>query len=34
MNKKEVKDLIIEYGSIFTLKDLDLGRTDKVEAQY
>ena len=29
--QKEVKDLIIEYGSIFALKDLDLGRTDKVK---
>ena len=29
--QKEVKDLIIEYGSLFALKDLDLGRTDKVK---
>ena len=29
--QKEVKDLIIEYGSIFALKDLDLGKTDKVK---
>ena len=29
--QKEVKDIIIEYGSIFALKDLDLGRTDKVK---
>ena len=29
--QKEVKDLIIEYGSVFALKDLDLGRTDKVK---
>ena len=28
--QKEVKDLIIEYGSLFALKDLDLGKTDKV----
>ena len=26
---KEVKDLIIEYGSVFALKDMDLGKTDK-----
>ena len=29
--QKEVKDLIIEYGSLFALKDMDLGRTDKVK---
>ena len=28
---KEVKDLIIEYGPLFALKDLDLGKTDKVK---
>ena len=28
---KEVKDLIIGYGSLFALKDLDLGKTDKVK---
>ena len=28
--QKEVKDLIIKYGSFFALKDLDLGNTDKV----
>ena len=29
--QREIKDLIIEYGSIFALKDLDLGKTDKVK---
>ena len=29
--QREVKDLIIEYGSLFALKDLDLGKTDKVK---
>ena len=29
--QKEAKDLILEYGSLFTLKDMDLGRTDKVK---
>ena len=29
--QKEVKDLIIEYGSLLALKDLDLGKTDKVK---
>ena len=29
--QKEMKDLIIEYGSLFALKDLDLGKTDKVK---
>ena len=29
--QKEVKDLIIEYGSLFALKDMDLGKTDKVK---
>ena len=29
--QQEVKDLIIEYGSLFALKDIDLGRTDKVK---
>ena len=29
--QKEAKDLILEYGSLFALKDLDLGRTDKVK---
>ena len=29
--QREVKDLIIEYGSLVALKDLDLGRTDKVK---
>ena len=28
--QKEAKDLILEYGSLFALKDMDLGRTDKV----
>ena len=28
---KEGKDLIIKYGSLFALKDMDLGRTDKVK---
>ena len=26
-----MKDLIIEYGSLFALKDLDLCKTDKVK---
>ena len=29
--QKEAKDLILEYGSLFALKDMDLGRTDKVK---
>ena len=29
--QKEAKDLILEYGSLFALKDIDLGRTDKVK---
>ena len=29
--QKEVKNLIIEYGSLFALKDMDLGKTDKVK---
>ena len=29
--QREVKDLIIEYESLFALKDLDLGKTDKVK---
>ena len=29
--QREVKDLIIEYRSLFALKDLDLGKTDKVK---
>ena len=29
--QRDVKDLIIEYGSPFALKDLDLGKTDKVK---
>ena len=29
--QKEVQDLIIEYGSLFALKDMDLGKTDKVK---
>ena len=29
--QREVKNLIIEYGSLFALKDLDLGKTDKVK---
>ena len=29
--KEEVKNLILEYGSLFALKDMDLGRTDKVK---
>ena len=29
--QNEVKDLIIEYGSLFALKDMDLGKTDKVK---
>ena len=29
--QKEVIDLIIEYGSLFALKDMDLGETDKVK---
>ena len=29
--QKEVKDLIIEYGSLFASNDMDLGRTDKVK---
>ena len=29
--QKEVKDLINEYGSLFALKDMDLGKTDKVK---
>ena len=27
----EAKELILEYGSLFALKDMDLGRTDKVK---
>ena len=29
--QKETKDLILEYGSLFALKDMDLGRTEKVK---
>ena len=29
--QEEVKTLILEYGSLFALKDMDLGRTDKVK---
>ena len=29
--QKEAKDLILEYGSLFALKDIDLGKTDKVK---
>ena len=29
--QKEAKELILEYGSLFALKDMDLGRTDKVK---
>ena len=29
--QREVNDLIIEYGSLFALKDLGLGKTDKVK---
>ena len=29
--QKEAIDLIIEYGSLFALKDMDLGKTDKVK---
>ena len=29
--QKEAKDLILEHGSLFALKDMDLGRTDKVK---
>ena len=29
--QKEVKDLIIMYGSLFALKDLDLDKIDKVK---
>ena len=29
--QKEAKDLILEYGSLFALKDMDLGRTDRVK---
>ena len=29
--QREIKDLIIEYGSLSALKDLDLGKTDKVK---
>ena len=29
--QKEVKDVIIEYSSLFALKDMDLGKTDKVK---
>ena len=29
--QKEAKNLILEYGSLFVLKDTDLGRTDKVK---
>ena len=28
--QEEAKNLILEYGSLFALKDMDLGRTDKV----
>ena len=29
--QEEVKNLTLEYGSLFVLKDMDLGRTDKVK---
>ena len=29
--QNEAKDLIVEYGSLFALKDIDLGKTDKVK---
>ena len=29
--QKEAKGLILEYGSLFALKDIDLGKTDKVK---
>ena len=29
--QEEVRNLILEYGSLFALKDMDLGRTDKVK---
>ena len=29
--QQEVRDLIVEYGSLFALKDMDLGQTDKVK---
>ena len=29
--QKEAKDLILECGSLFALKDIDLGKTDKVK---
>ena len=29
--QNEIKDLIIEYGSLFALKDMDLGKTGKVK---
>ena len=29
--QKEAKDLILEYGSLFALKDMDLGKTDRVK---
>ena len=29
--QKEVKDLIIEYGLLFALRDMDLGKNDKVK---
>ena len=29
--QREAKDLMLEYGSLFALKDMDLGRTDKVK---
>ena len=29
--EQEARNLILEYGSLFALKDMDLGRTDKVK---
>ena len=29
--QKEAKNLILEYGSLLALKDMDLGRTDRVK---
>ena len=29
--QEEAKNLILEYRSLFALKDMDLGRTDKVK---